>query len=111
MAIVTHLGQEYSCSVALKGEDYIHLLNEDGEMTVAFDGITNFSGFSIKNGSWTTPTPEEDCYVAVVKDDGEMGKGNHKCSDILTGIVSVKNGGTGARRCCNSTNEPRHYTR
>ena len=101
MATVTHMNVDYICATAIKGDDYVHLLNEDGEMTVAFDGITNFSDFSIKNGKWTTPTPEEDCYVAVVKDDGEMGKGNHICSDIRTGIVSVKHGGTGARRCSN----------
>jgi hypothetical protein len=82
MAIVTHQGQEYSCSVALKGDDYIHLLNEDGDMTVAFDGITDFSKFSITGGSWKTPTPENECYVAVVKDDGTMGKGGHRCSGV-----------------------------
>lgn len=99
MAIVTHQGQEYSCSVALKGDDYIHLLNEDGDMTVAFDGITDFSKFSITGGSWKTPTPENECYVAVVKDDGTMGKGGHKCSDIPTksgGAVPIEQGGTGA---------------
>ena len=101
MATITYLGKSYDCATALKGSDYIHLLDSDGTMIAAFDGITNFSGFTIKNGSWTTPTPEEDCYVAVVKDDGAMGKGNHICSDIRTGIVSVKHGGTGARRCCN----------
>ena len=101
MATITYLGESYNCATALRGSDYIHLLDSDGTMIAAFDGITNFSGFTIKNGSWTTPTPEEDCYVAVVKDDGAMGKGNHICSDIRTGIVSVKHGGTGARRCCN----------
>ncbi len=102
MALVTYQDKKYSCTTAIKGEDYIHLLDEDGELRSAFDGISDFSGFSITEGDWTSPTPEKDCYVAVVKDDGEMGKGNHICSDIRTGIVSVKHGGTGARRCCNS---------
>ncbi len=83
MAVVTHFDKEYSCTTAIKGGDYVHLLNEDGEMIVAFDGVTDFSSFSITSGSWTTPTPENECYVAVVKDDGTMGKGGHKSSDIL----------------------------
>lgn len=89
MALVTHQDKEYSCTTAIKGEDYIHLLDEDGELRTAFDGVSDFSGFSITDGDWTSPTPEEDCYVAVVKDDGTMGKGGHKCSDILP-----KSGGT-----------------
>lgn len=84
MATVTHLGVDYLCAAAIKGDDYIHLLNKDGEMTVTFDGITDFSGFSITDGDWTSPTADHDCYVAVVKDDGMMGKGGHKCSDLLT---------------------------
>lgn len=84
MTTVTHMGVDYVCAAAIKGDDYIHLLNEDGEMTVAFDGISDFKDFSITDGEWVTPTPEEDCYVAVVKDDQTMGKGGHKCSDLLT---------------------------
>lgn len=84
MATITYLGESYNCATALKGSDYIHLLDSNGEMIAAFDGISNFSAFSITNGDWTSPTPEKDCYVAVVKDDGTMGQGNHKCSDILT---------------------------
>lgn len=89
MAIVTHLGQEYSCSIALKGVDYIHLLNELGQMTVAFDGVSDFSGFSITDGSWTLPTPEGECFLAVVKDDGTIGKGGHRCSDIPTALEEL----------------------
>ena len=99
MATVTHMNVDYSCATAIRGDDYVHLLNEDGEMTVAFDAISDFKDFSITDGDWTSPTADHNCYVAVVKDDGTMGKGNHKCSDILTGIVAVSNGGTGARRC------------
>ena len=83
MATVTHMNVDYSCATAIRGDDYVHLLNEDGEMTVAFDGISDFKDFSIADGDWTSPTADHNCYVAVVKDDGTMGKGGHKCSDIL----------------------------
>lgn len=96
MATVTYLDESYSCATALKGSDYVHLLDSNGEMIAAFDGVKDFSGFSITEGDWTSPTDDHNCYVAVVKDDGSMGKGGHKCSDILTGTVGIANGGTGA---------------
>lgn len=84
MATVNYLGESYSCTTALKGADYIHLLDVNGDMIAAFDGITKFDGFTISGGTWVTPTAESDCYLAVVKDDGTMGKGGHKCCDIVT---------------------------
>lgn len=104
MAIVTHFDKEYSCTTAIKGGDYVHLLNENGKMIVAFDGVTDFSSFSISEGTWKTPTPEHECCLAVVKDDGMMGKGGHKCSDVRTGTVAVANGGTGAVDVVNAAN-------
>lgn len=70
------------CAVAIKGNDYIHLLDETGTMVARFDGITDFSGFTLENGSYTDPTDDHDCYIAVIRDDGTIGKGGHKCSDI-----------------------------
>lgn len=91
MITVTYLGESYECSKALKGADYIHLLDSEGCMVAAFDGITDFSGFTI-DGDWTTPTPENDCYLAVMGDDGVIRKGGHKCCDIgniLPGIETI----------------------
>lgn len=84
MAIVTHLGVDYPCSTALRGSDYVHLLNAKGEMTTAFDGVSDFSDFSITGGSWTYPTADAYCYLAVVRDDGTIAKGSHRCSSIPT---------------------------
>ena len=84
MATVTFLGEIYECTTALKGADYIHLLDENGDMTAAFDGVTNFEAFTISGGSWVTPTAAGDCYLAVVQDDGTVGKGGHKCCDVVT---------------------------
>lgn len=89
MATVIHMGVEYPCATALKGEDYVHLLNEQGKMIVAFDGVSDFSDFSIAGGTWITPTAENNCFLAVVKDDGTIGKGNHRCSDIPTTLASM----------------------
>ena len=82
MATVIYLNETYECAVAFKGADYIHLVDATGEMVASFDGITNFSGFIISNGSWTTPKTDDDCYLAVIREDGTIGKGGHKCSDV-----------------------------
>lgn len=89
MATVKHMGVEYPCSTALKGDDYVHLLNANGKIIVAFDGVSDFSGFTITGGEWVSPTPEDECYVAVVKDDGTMGRGSHRCSDIPTALAEL----------------------
>lgn len=98
MATVSYLNENYECSVALKGADYIHLLDEGGYLIAAFDGITSFSGFTISGGSWTVPAPDNDCYLAVVRDDGTITKGGHKCCNVLTNTdtIPVSRGGTGA---------------
>lgn len=82
MAKVTYLNESYECAVAFKGADYIHLVDSDGNMVASFDGVTDFSGFLISGGSFTTPANDDNCYIAVVREDGTIGKGGHKCSDI-----------------------------
>lgn len=87
MATVKYGDLSFWCETAIKGEDYVHLLDSEGNMIVAFDGVQYLSDFTITNGSWTEPTPEHECYVAVMKDDGTIGKGGHRCCDILTAEV------------------------
>lgn len=90
MATVKYGDFSFECSKAIMGSDYIHLLDEAGNMIVAFDGVTNHSAFSIVNGSWATATPEHNCHVAVIRDDGTVGKGGHRCSDIATKLTDLK---------------------
>ena len=89
MATVTHMGVAYPCSTALKGDNYVHLLNAKGKLIVAFDGVSDFSGFTISGGTWVTPTPEDECYLAVVKDDGTIGTGSHRCCDIPAALAEL----------------------
>lgn len=94
MAIVTFNNETFSCATAIKGPDYIFLLDDDGDVIVAFEGIADFSGFHITDGDWVIPTPENECRIAVVKDDGTMGKGGHKSSDILSKVLPADCYGT-----------------
>ena len=90
MTTITYLGKSYTCTTALKGSDYIRLLDAEGTLIATFDGISDFSGFSISGDSWTTPTAEDNCHLAVVKDDGTMGKGAPRSCDIEKVYHSVE---------------------
>lgn len=94
---VTFNGRSYECDKAIKGSDYIHLLNADGSMFAAFDGISDFSAFET-DGTWTTPSPIDDCFVTVMGIDGVVRKSGHQCKDL--GLIKeideqLKNGELG----------------
>ena len=90
MITVTFLDETYECTTALKGSDYIHLLDSDGGMVASFDGVTDFSDFEISNGEWTTPMSENDCHVAVIREDGTIAKGGHTCKELWEGRIGEK---------------------
>lgn len=83
MITVTYRDTPYVCHKAIKGDNYIHLLDASDGMIAAFDGITDFNLFTITNGEWTTPASDEECYIAIIREDGTVGKGGHKCSDVV----------------------------
>ena len=98
MATVMYRDISFECETAIKGENYIHLLDAEGTMIAAFDGVSEFSAFSITDGDWVDPTPESECFLAVIKDDGSIGKGTHKCCDLPsteeTWTFTLKDGST-----------------
>lgn len=85
MITVTYLGESYECTTAIKGSNYIRLLDSSGCMIASFDGITDFRGFSISGGSWCVPKSEGECKVAVIREDGTIAEGGHVCKDLLEG--------------------------
>ena len=82
MPTLKYLGVSYDCTTAIKGPDYIHLLDANGVMVATFDKITDFSSFALENGGYTSPTTDHNCYLTVTRDDGTFGKGSHTCADI-----------------------------
>ena len=83
MAKVTFMGTEYECATAIRGSNYIHLIDSNGVMLAAFDGIVDFSAFTITSGTWTAATSDDACNIAVIGEDGLVRKGPLKCTDIL----------------------------
>ena len=82
MAIVKYKDQTFECVTALKGDNYVHLMDANGCMIAAFDNVTDFSAFTVEYGAWQVPVPADSCYIAVIGDDGLIRKGSHRCSDI-----------------------------
>ena len=82
MPTLIYCGERFECVTAIKGNDYIHLLDENGVMSATFDGISDFSKFTLEDGSYTAPTADHDCYLAVIRDDGTIGRGGHRCSEL-----------------------------
>ena len=76
MPIVTYNGHEFECTTALKGADYIRLLDENGCKIVAFEAVVDFSLFTIADGSWTDDTGYGTCCVALIGTDGSGRKSN-----------------------------------
>lgn len=54
MATLTYNGESYVVDHAVKGEDFIHGYDADGILIVAFEGISNFSGFTY-DGTYMEP--------------------------------------------------------
>lgn len=81
MPNVTFNGNTYSCAVAYKGPDYVHLVDSNGVMIVAFDGVSDFSGFSIANGNWSAPS-EKNCCIAVFHEDGTLVRGSKIANSV-----------------------------
>ena len=84
MPTVTYNSETFTCTTALKGADFIHLLDASGNMITAFDGVADFSGFYISDGDWTSPTSVDLCSVAVIEDDGTVGESSFALNDFLT---------------------------
>lgn len=82
MITVTYKDDTYECATALRGDNYIHLLDESNALIVIFEGIVDFSCFSIENGDWTYASDPDECLVAVIHTDGKVTAGSHKCKDI-----------------------------
>ncbi len=53
-------GTAHECARAIKGPDYVYLLDESGGVMLACSGISSFEGYSIEGGEWeNVETPTE----------------------------------------------------
>lgn len=89
MAItVTYNGKTYSCATALKGPDYVHLIQSSGKLFVAFDGVTDFSGFTLTGGSWTNVS-STDKPLAAIGSDGKLLQSSYSERSVGSAVPTV----------------------
>lgn len=50
-------GTDYTCEKAVKGIDFVHLYDSSENLIGSFSGISDFSGYVLKDGDWTEPEP------------------------------------------------------
>lgn len=94
MITINFCNMTFTCDKAIKGSDYVHLVDADGNLTACFEGVTDFGQFTISGGSWTTAPSNDSCELAVVGADGVIRKSTKKASDIAslqTDVSSIKN--------------------
>ena len=90
MITVTVYGETYDCETAYKGSDYIRLMDANGLVSASFTGISDFSGFSISGGNWSTPAEADDSPIMVAMEDGSISKGSSTCNDISSALAAAK---------------------
>lgn len=64
MITVTHCGESYVCTTAIKCENnkFIKLYDENNVEIVSFYNISDFSDYEISGGSFTAP---DDCFAPI----------------------------------------------
>lgn len=91
MLTVTYKGKTYICTTALRGTDYVHLLDKGGYMLEQFTNVTDFSEFVVSGGAWTAPPAAYDYYVKTIGNRCKTKSGNEVYwnTDLFTYLQSV----------------------
>ena len=84
MITINFCNMTFTCDKAIKGSDYIHLVDADGKLTACFEGVSDFNKFNITGGFWTAAPSNDDCEIAVVGAGGVIRKSTKKASDIAS---------------------------
>lgn len=87
MPNVSYNGSTYVCAIAIKGEDFIRLLDANYAPIAVFEGISDFSDYTITDGDWESPLEEGACNLVVMRRDGSVSRSGLKCGDIVASSV------------------------
>ena len=50
----------YTADKAVKGPNYMHLLDENDTVIASFEGISDFAGYELLEGEWSDPIVDVD---------------------------------------------------
>lgn len=65
---VTAYGEEYDCTKAVKGADFIRLYDGNMEEYCVFGGINSFEGYEITGGEWSVPEKTDKERIAELEE-------------------------------------------
>lgn len=93
MARLSFGGTSYTVDHAVKGPDYIHGYSADGTLIIAFDGVSDFSGFSY-DGEFMNPEmcEAEGCNEAILVNGKLKTKDGRKVTAEHVGAAPVEMG-------------------
>lgn len=91
MITINFCNMTFTCEKAIKGSDYVHLVDADGNLIACFEGVTDFGQFTISGGSWTMAPSNDSCEIAVVGADGVIRKSTKKAANITALQTKVSN--------------------
>lgn len=102
MPTIKYNNESFECSKAIRGVDYIKLLDSAGNEICLFGGIHDFSMFEIADGDWSAPGGYEEirasAYLSngtlIIAAPGEVGNGTLikfkapcDCAAVTNGLV------------------------
>lgn len=92
---VTYNNKEYECSVAYRRGGYAKLLDDLGYTIAAFEGVKDYSLFTLSGGTWSDCPNTEDLPLAILRPDGTIASSGKKCNEVGGGgksiVVAVSN--------------------
>lgn len=84
MTIVVFDGKSYECARAVKGVDYINLYDANDNSIVSFKGISDFSAFTLQEGTW-----EQSVCTDIVGANSELIDRNIKLKLIGSTVIET----------------------
>ena len=87
---VTYNNKEYECTVALKRGSCAKLLDDAGSAIATFEGVKDYSLFTLSGGTWTDCPSTEDLTVPVLLPDGSILSSGKKLSEVGGSKIFIK---------------------
>ncbi len=91
-------GKVFECAKVVKGDDFIECLDQKNARIMLFQGISDFTKFSVEGGEFTLAPPDK-----LTRIQTAMSEISSSLADN-DGILAIKHGGTGAATVSDALN-------
>ena len=86
---VTYNSKTFACATAYKGTDYVRLVDSTGSVVAVFQGVQDFSLFTLTDGEWTNVPEASNCSLVVMSPDGSFHKSDSKARDVAKALPNI----------------------